>query len=97
VREVAGISGLFLVSLVICGRDAKGRAALASTQARLYLHPTFPEPIIRTIGFDSGGFAEVKMSAVGAFTVGVQLMSSGDLLELDLSDLRNAPAAFRLN
>lgn len=97
VREVTGRSGLFLISLVICGRNANGRAALAGTQARLYLHPTFPEPIIRTIDFDRGGVAEVKMSAVGAFTVGVQIMSSGELLELDLSGLRDAPAAFRLN
>ena len=97
VREVAGRAGLFLISLVVCGRNSGGRAALAGTEARLYLHPTFPEPIIRTLEFDNGGVIEVKMSAVGAFTVGVQLMSSGERLELDLSELRDAPAAFRLN
>jgi len=97
VREASSPKGVFLASLVICGRNAEGRKALADTDARLYLHPTFPEPIIRTLTFDLGGVIEVKMSAVGAFTVGVQLISSGDLLELDLADLRDAPPAFRLN
>jgi hypothetical protein len=97
VREVTGRPGTFLVSLLICGRSKIGRDLLAGTEVRLYLHPTFPEPIIRSLTFDREGVIEVKMSAVGAFTVGVQLLSNGDLLELDLSGLRDAPAAFRLN
>ncbi|MDY0749150.1 pYEATS domain-containing protein [Paucibacter sp. R3-3] len=97
IREVRGRPGVFLVALMICARNAMGRSTLAGTEVRLYLHPTFPEPIIRPFTFDSGGVIEVNLAAVGAFTIGVQLMSSGALLELDLADLRDAPAAFRLN
>jgi hypothetical protein len=96
VREVPGRPDVFLVSLMICGRNAIGRGKLANTKARLYLHPAFHDPI-REFSFDGGGVIEIKLAAVGAFTLGVQLLNSGDLLELDLSDLHDAPSAFRLN
>ena len=97
VREAAGRPGVYLVVLTIRGRTPGQRGELAGSVARLYLHPTFPQPIIRAIPFDGAGIAEVTLSAYGAFTVGIQLIPSDERLELDLAGLSDAPVAFRLN
>ena len=97
VREAAGRPGVYLVVLTIRGRTPGQRRELVGSAARLYLHPTFPQPIIRAIPFDGAGIAEVTLSAYGAFTVGIQLIPSDERLELDLAGLSDAPVAFRLN
>lgn len=97
VREASGRPGLFLIDLFIGRRSPADRASLAGSSARLYLHPSFPEPIIRPITFDAEGMVEIKLAATGAFTVGVQLIPTGERMELDLAGLKNAPADFRLN
>ncbi len=97
VRELSGRPGLFLVGIAISGRDDAVRQALAGSSARLYLHPTFPNPVIRPVTFDANGEVALTLVAVGAFTLGVQFLPGGELLELDLATLRDAPTAFRLN
>ncbi len=65
----------------------------AKRRGRLYLHPTFPKPI-RDIVLDERGAFRIDLIAWGAFTVGLQL-ETGELHELDLSELPGAPLKFR--
>jgi hypothetical protein len=59
-----------------------------------YLHPSFPnaEETIRVVD----GKAENKLISYGAFTVGVVCDNGQTRLELDLSQLEDAPEVFRL-
>lgn len=97
VRPVAARPGLFFVDLTIRGRNDADRESLANSSARLYLHPSFPDPIIRPVTFGADGQFGLTLVAYGAFTLGVQFLPGGELLELDLAGLRDAPTAFRLN
>lgn len=97
VRPVTARPGLFFVVLTIRGRDGAGSRSLADSQARLYLHPSFPDPIIRPVTFGHDGQFELTLVAYGAFTLGVQFLPGGEVLELDLASLPDAPTAFRLN
>lgn len=59
---------------------------------RMYLHPTFPEPVLKLKA--TGRAVSRKLWAWGAFTVGVYLEEQKVTLELDLAET-DAPAAFR--
>jgi hypothetical protein len=85
VRPVAGKTDLFGVDITVTGRPGG--------QARLYLHPTFPDPI-RELALDATGRATQRLLAWGAFTVGVQF-DTGQLRELNLATLPGAPERFR--
>ena len=85
---------LFNVELVVSASTPANRSRLAGHPVRLYLHPSFPDPI-RLEHFDESGKVRVSLIAFGAFTIGVQF-EDDERLELDLSKLPDAPAAFRL-
>ncbi len=85
VRPVEGNPDLFGVDLMLTGRPGQW--------VRLYLHPTFPDPI-RELQLDAAGRAMLRLLAWGAFTVGAQF-DSGELRELNLAALPGAPARFR--
>jgi hypothetical protein len=57
-----------------------------------HLHPTFAQPVVNV--FPEGGIAAIERLAWGAFTVGAEV-KDGPKLELDLSELPDAPAEFR--
>jgi hypothetical protein len=61
-----------------------------------YLHPTFrlTESLFIPV---SNGVAALDLVAYGAFTVGAELLPSGERLELDLAELPDAPMQFRMS
>jgi hypothetical protein len=72
------------------GTDAEGLAV------RYHLHPTFPRPIMDAPFH--GDVAHLKVGAYGAFTVGAEVLAGESVitaLELDLSQLEEAPLVFR--
>lgn len=69
-----------------------GRNASPLGKVRLYLHPTFPEPVLKLK--PTGKTLSRKLWAWGAFTTGVYLESHKVALELDLAET-DAPATFR--
>ena len=94
VTVAAGVPGLFAIDLRIAAISTVRPSPLAGRQLRLYLHPTFPSAIrILTMGAD--GEIRVPLLGYGAFTVGVELLDSDELLELDLSRLPGVPQLFR--
>ncbi|MGP1354532.1 MAG: hypothetical protein ACTS1Z_14545 [Parasphingopyxis sp.] len=68
----------------------------AGSLARVYLHPTFPNSIREYTMAPGRDLLSIPLIAYGAFTVGVQRLDNGDLLELDLATLPDAPAKFRM-
>ena len=86
--------GLFVISLTVKPSRPSARVILRNKPVRIYLHPTYPEPI-RNLKFDANGELMLALVAFGAFTVGAQL-DDGSMLEMDLSDLQAAPTDFRL-
>jgi hypothetical protein len=62
---------------------------------KFYLHDTFDQPVIVVPAED--GEAELDVLAVGAFTVGAIADGGGTKLELDLSQVKDAPKKFREN
>ena len=85
--------GLYRIDLLVSPLRDDLRAVLATQAARVYLHPTFGDPI-RTVQFDLTGQIQIPLIAYGAFTVGVQLWDDTKV-ELDLAQLPDAPAEFR--
>ena len=93
VSELSTRPGLYQIEIRVRGTDQASRVALANQPVRVYLHPTFRDPI-RSLRFDLTGELRLPLIAYGAFTVGVQF-SNDARLELDLAGLSNAPEAFR--
>lgn len=62
-------------------------------EAEFFLHPTFPNPRVER-KMNKFGNATLSLLAWGAFTVGVRL-DNGVELELDLSEVQDAPEVFR--
>jgi pYEATS domain-containing protein involved in immunity len=58
-----------------------------------YLHPTFPDDKILVEVRD--GVGDLSVTVWGAFTVGAVADGGATLLELDLSDLKDAPQKFK--
>ncbi len=92
VSRIAGSFDLFSIKLAVFStlpRQAPLRGAV-----QFFLHPTFnnDRPIIMV---GPNGIAELKLTAWGAFTVGAIADDGRTNLELDLSELDNAPAEFR--
>lgn len=88
-----GDPDLFLIDLRVEGITPASKLVLRGRPLRLYLHPTYPDPI-RLVRFDGEGMLRIALVAYGAFTVGAQL-SSGTTLELDLAEIPDAPTKFR--
>ena len=93
VTEMLSVQGLYQVNIEVRPNDDSIGASLANRPARIYLHPTFPNPI-RTAHFDVSGRLSIPLVAYGAFTVGIQL-EDDERAELDLSLLPDAPMRFR--
>ena len=92
VQRIAGGKDLYSIELSVESTEPEKRPL--NGEVRFFLHDTFANdrPVV-TVGPD--GRAELRLKAWGAFTVGA-LADGGDTkLELDLSDLPNAPDDFR--
>lgn len=87
--------GQFSIELRIGSYDPRTMQTQRHAPLRLYLHPSFPDPI-RMLELGDRGVLYVPLVAYGAFTVGVQF-EDDTRLELDLARLPTAPADFRLN
>ncbi|WP_341207217.1 pYEATS domain-containing protein [uncultured Sphingomonas sp.] len=70
------------------------RVTLSGQKALFFLHPTFGRDP-RAVSFGPDGRAVLPLIAYGAFTVGV-LLESGEKLELNLAEVADAPAMFRV-
>lgn len=79
---------LFAVKINVSGPALSG-------VVRFHLHPTVV-PMVRDVEAKAGR-AELDLITWGAFTVGAELLSHNVKLELDLSEVRNAPARFRMS
>jgi len=91
VRSMAQSSEYFLIHAWV-GADAGQSPLSDGTEVTFYLHPTFPERMVKARAVN--GVAAIDRLAWGAFTIGAEVGSSR--LELDLAtDLPDAPAAFR--
>ena len=93
VTELVSRPGLYQVNIEVRPSDDAVGARLANRPVRIYLHPTFPNPV-RTSHFDVSGRLHIPLIAYGAFTVGIQL-EDDEKAELDLSSLPDAPMPFR--
>ncbi|MEA5460652.1 YEATS-associated helix-containing protein [Arcicella sp. LKC2W] len=62
-------------------------------QVRFHLHPTF-KPDVETVDVVNG-VAKLKRVAWGAFTIGIEILSTGTKLELDLEDEPDLPDDFK--
>ncbi len=85
----SNVPNFFSVKLLVArtGNDT------SATEAEFYLHPTFPRSVVRK-KMNRYGNATLAILAWGAFTVGVRL-DNGVKLELDLSEVADAPPLFR--
>jgi len=86
------IAGFFQVSILIESTDT---AKPLTGVVNFHLHPTFlnPNPIIAV----RDGKAVLELRKVyGAFTVGADMDNGKTCLELDLEELPDAPAEFKL-
>ena len=92
VTRVAGSNNLFSIKLKVYSL-APEQAPLGGV-VQFFLHPTFnnDRPVI-SVGANAA--AELKLTAWGAFTVGAVADGGQTRLELDLSQLSDAPAEFR--
>jgi hypothetical protein len=87
VRPVRGDSHNFKIDLVLTSGDPKLRGEVV-----FFYHPTFEVSHERVRV--AGGEARIRLYAYGAFTVGVLADDGRTELELDLSELPDAPADF---
>lgn len=83
-----GVNGWYNVGLSVESTDALPLEG----EVEFHLHPTFRPPIVRVPARND--IAVLKLSAWGAFTVGV-VADNGTRLELNLSELADAPPVFR--
>jgi hypothetical protein len=92
VSRIAGASDLF--SIRLCVSSTHPTLDPLRGVVQFFLHPTFKNdrPIVTV---NSNGIAELKLTAWGAFTVGVLADEGRTKLELDLSELEDAPEDFR--
>jgi hypothetical protein len=92
VEAVQGQDDWFNIFLVTKATAGSKKKRLTGTVI-YYLHDTFTKPIEKVR--PSRGEAKLKLSAYGAFTVGVFIEKDGTVLELDLAELTDAPRRFR--
>lgn len=92
VSRVPGSSDLFSIQLTVSSTDQQQYPLKGAVQ--FFLHPTFhnDRPVVSV---DSNGNAELNLTAWGAFTVGAIADNGATRLELDLSELKDAPFDFR--
>jgi hypothetical protein len=93
VKPIPGSLDLYSIRLTVGSLDQQTNRLSGVVQ--FFLHPTFTNdrPIV-TVG--PYGVAELNLKAWGAFTVGAVADDGQTKLELDLSTLESAPAAFRV-
>jgi hypothetical protein len=89
VRET-GTQDLFRVYLKVSRRHSD--APPITGPVKFHLHPTFRQQVVAVPS--DGELAELVLIAWGAFTVGVEADNGTTKLELDLSQLADAPQAF---
>lgn len=92
VKSISGSADLFSICLRVSSTLPKQHPLRGSVQ--FFLHPTFrnSRPIV-SVG--PNGIAELKLTAWGAFTVGVLADDGRTKLELNLAALEDAPELFR--
>lgn len=92
VKKISDSSDLFSIRLTVSSIDQAKYPLQGVVQ--FFLHPTFKNdrPIIT---LDSNGVAELNLTAWGAFTIGALTDDGKTKLELDLSELPDAPTDFR--
>jgi hypothetical protein len=83
------VPNFFSVKLLV----AKTSGAEAAKEVEFFLHPTFPRNRVKK-RTNKYGNATLPVLAWGAFTVGVEL-DTGVRLELDLSEVEDAPQVFK--
>lgn len=83
------VPNFFSVKLLV----AKTSGAEAAKEVEFFLHPTFPRNRVKK-KTNKYGNATLPVLAWGAFTVGVEL-DTGVRLELDLSEVEDAPQVFK--
>lgn len=92
VLTIQGTQKWFFVRLIVKSISPKHKPLKG--EVIFFLHPTFPNHI-RRVPVGKNGVAELRLKAWGAFTVGVLTDDNKTKLELDLSELENAPMEFR--
>jgi len=85
----SNMPNFFTVKLLV----AKTGSGEAAREAEFFLHPTFPRNRVKK-KMNKYGNATLPVLAWGAFTVGVEL-DTGVRLELDLSEVDDAPQVFK--
>lgn len=85
----SGVPSFFSVKLMV----TKIGGAVTAKEVEFFLHPTFPRNRVKK-KTNKQGNATLPVLAWGAFTVGVEL-DTGTRLELDLSEVEDAPQVFR--
>lgn len=92
VRSISSSADLFSICLRVSSTLPKQNPLRGSVQ--FFLHPTFinSKPVV-SVG--PNGVAELKLTAWGAFTVGVLADDGKTKLELNLATLEDAPQKFR--
>lgn len=92
VKPIPGSSGMYSIRLTVSSLHPDTNPLKGAVQ--FFLHPTFSnsKPVV-TVG--PNGVAELNLRAWGAFTVGAVADNGQTKLELDLAELKTAPAEFR--
>jgi hypothetical protein len=92
VKSIPGSSDLYAIRLTVKSLHPETNPLQGVVQ--FFLHPTFrnDKPVV-TVG--PNGVAELNLKAWGAFTAGAIADDGKTKLELDLSELENAPEEFR--
>jgi hypothetical protein len=85
----SGVPNFFSVKLLV----SKTTGGEAAKEVEFFLHPTFPRNRVKK-KTNKYGNATLPVLAWGAFTVGAEL-DTGVRLELDLSEVEDAPQVFR--
>jgi len=93
VEELHTQVGWFGVELKVGPVTIGDRLGLFGAQARIYLHPSFPNSI-QVAKFGTSGEIKLPLVCYEGFTLGVQL-SDGRLFELDLCELPGVPETFK--
>lgn len=92
VKPILGASGIYKIRLTVKSQHPDTNPLTGAVQ--FFLHRTFTDPQpVKLVG--PNGVAELNLKAWGAFTVGALADEGQTKLELDLSELPDAPAEFR--
>ena len=88
------VNGLYRVSLTVESTN-KDKPLIEGDTVLFSLHNTFPDPY-RFVNIINGT-AKLEIVSYGSFTVGAYVYNDKTELELDLSQIPNAPSDFKEN